>query len=58
VWTTLHLVHEAQAAELLGIPDGVTQIALIPVAYTIGTDFKPAARPPVEDITYWEQWGG
>jgi hypothetical protein len=44
-------------AELLGIPEGVTQVALFPVAYTKGTDFKPAERPPVEDITYWDTWG-
>ena len=42
-WTTFHLAHEQEAAELLGIPyDEVMQAALIPVAYTIGTDFKPA----------------
>jgi hypothetical protein len=27
------------------------------VAYTVGTDFKPAERPPVEQITYWNEWG-
>ena len=48
---------EAEAAELLGIPDGISQVALIPVAYTTGDDFKPAVRPPVEDITYWDTWG-
>ncbi len=57
VWTTLHLGREREAATLLGIPDDVTQIALIPVAYTIGTDFKPARRSPVEEITYWDNWG-
>ena len=41
-WTTLHLDRAADAAALLGIPDGVTQVALLPVAYTLGTDFKPA----------------
>jgi nitroreductase len=56
-WTTLHLFKEAEAAELLGIPDHVTQVALIPVAYTTGGDFKPASRPPVEGITYWDSWG-
>jgi nitroreductase len=56
-WTTLHLAKEAETAELLGIPEGITQVALIPVAYTVGTDFKPAARPPVEGITYWDTWG-
>jgi nitroreductase len=57
VWTTMHLVKAREVAELLGIPDDVTQVALFPVAYTIGTDFKPAARPPVESITWWDQWG-
>ncbi|WP_059014786.1 nitroreductase family protein [Mycobacterium sp. M26] len=57
VWTTLHLAKEREVAELLGIPDTVTQVALFPVAYTIGTDFKPAARPPVETITSWNTWG-
>ncbi|MDP1795079.1 MAG: nitroreductase family protein [Acidimicrobiales bacterium] len=57
VWTTLHLFQEDKVAELLGIPEGFTQIALFPVAYTKGTDFKPAARPPVEGITYWDNWG-
>lgn len=57
VWTTLHLFQEAETAKLLGIPENVTQIALFPVAYTKGTDFKPAERPPVEDITYWDSWG-
>ena len=58
VWTTLHLAREEDAAKLLGIPyESVTQIALLPVAYTVGTDFKPAARGPVEEITYWDEWG-
>ena len=54
--TTLHLMEEKAAAELLGIPDNVMQIALLPVAYTKGTDFKPAKRPPVAKITHWNRW--
>jgi nitroreductase len=54
--TTLHLSFEAQAAEILGLPDNVMQVALLPVAYTLGDDFKPARRPPVADITHWNQW--
>lgn len=56
-WTSFHLAHEEETAELLGIPPDVTQAALLPVAYTIGTDFKPAKRRPVEEITYWDSWG-
>ncbi len=58
VWTTMHLAKEQQVAELLGIPATVTQAALFPVAYTIGTDFRPAIRPPAETITFWNSWGG
>src|SRR5262249_36441923 len=46
VWTTMHLAKEREVAELLGIPDTATQAALFPVAYTVGTDFRPASRPP------------
>ena len=55
-FTTLHLPKARQAAALLGIPDGVVQTALIPVAYYTGDDFKPAVRRPVEQITYWNGW--
>ena len=56
-WTTLHLDHEGEAAALLGVPDTITQVALIPVGYTIGEDFKPATRRPAAEITYWNHWG-
>jgi nitroreductase len=54
--TTLHLMFEQQIAEMLGIPDNVMQVALLPVGYTKGTDFKPAERPPVSEITHWDSW--
>ena len=57
VLTTLHLPHERDAAELLGIPDGVIQAALLPVAYFTGDDFKPAPRVPARERTYWDRWG-
>jgi nitroreductase len=56
VWTTLHLIKERDAAALLDIPDDVTQVGLIPVAYTLGNDFKPGPRQPVEELTYWNTW--
>ena len=56
VWTTMHLAKEREVAELLGIPATVTQAALFPVAYTIGTDFRPASRPPAETVTFWDSW--
>ena len=55
--TTVHLEREAEMAELLGIPhDAVTQVALIPVAHTIGDRFSPAARRGIEEVVHWEQW--
>ena len=58
-WTTLHLMHEEEAADVLGIPFGeVQQWALSPVAYTAGTDFKPATRPDVETVISWNSWTG
>jgi nitroreductase len=55
-YTTLHLGLEQEAADLLGIPPHMTQAALLPVAYTKGTDFKPAQRDPVEQITYLDTY--
>jgi nitroreductase len=56
VLTTLHLLHEQEAAEILGLPENVMQVALLPVAYTLGTAFKRAERPPIATITHWNQW--
>lgn len=56
-WTTVHLDRERQVADILAIPyDDVTQVALIPVAHTIGNDFKPAKRRPVDDVAHWNGW--
>ncbi len=55
-WTTFTLVHEREVAELLGIPDTVTQVALLPVGFYRGTSFTPAARRPAREITYVNRW--
>ena len=55
-WTTLHLYHENDASKILGIPDTVTQIALLPTAYFTGEKFHPAKRKSPEEITYLNQW--
>ncbi|WP_040801040.1 nitroreductase family protein [Nocardia higoensis] len=56
-WTTLHLSYEREAAEVLGIPyDKVTQGAMLPVAYTKGTDFKPAPRKSLDPIVHIDSW--
>ncbi|MEA2321213.1 MAG: hypothetical protein QOD81_1063 [Solirubrobacteraceae bacterium] len=56
-WTQLHLSREREVAGLLGIPyDTVAQAVLTPVAYTKGTDFKPARRPAPEEVIHWNGW--
>ena len=56
-WTTLHLLHEAEAAAALGIPAGVTQTVLLPVGYVHGAVLKPAVRKGACEVTYWNRWG-
>jgi nitroreductase len=55
VMTTAHQGDEAGMAEILGIPLSWAQIALIPVAYTVGGDFSPSRRKPVEDVIVWNR---
>jgi nitroreductase len=57
VWTSFHLTWEREVAEILGLPyDDVMQAALIPVAYTVGTDFKTAPREPLDTMVHWDRW--
>ena len=56
-WTTLHLLQEKPIAELLGIPyERVMQVALTPIAFTQGTDFKPAKRRSLDRILHVDAW--
>ncbi len=56
-WTTIHLHREREMAELLGIPfEHRTQAGLFPIAYTLGTDFSPGRRRPLEDVVRWNHW--
>jgi nitroreductase len=56
-WTTLHLPHEREAAELLGIPyEEIMQAAMIPLAHTIGEEFRPGPRKALDNIVHWDQW--
>lgn len=56
-WTTFHLHHEAEVAAILGIPDDMTQVALLPVAYYTGDSFTPAKRRDARKITHLNGWG-
>jgi nitroreductase len=54
--TTLHRERESEVKTLLGIPDEVDTMALIPVGRPKGR-FGPPSRLPVEQVTYWDRWG-
>lgn len=56
VWTDLHLRYEQDVADILDIPDGVRQGPLIPTAYTLGTDFQPGPRTPLENVLHIDRW--
>lgn len=56
VITTLHLHAEERVAEILGIPDHATQVALLPIAYTMGTEFKVAARKSIDEVAFLDSW--
>ncbi len=56
-WTTIHLMMEQAVADIVGIPfDTVQQVCLTPLAYTKGTEFKPAERPAPDTILHWDTW--
>jgi nitroreductase len=53
--TCIHLHHAERMAEALDLPERFTQVALLPVAYTLGTSFRPAPRRPLGEVL---RWGG
>jgi nitroreductase len=56
-WTSMHRARERDVADILGIPfDTVAQAVLTPLAFTTGTDFKPAARPAPDEVIHWDTW--
>ena len=55
-WTTLHLRHEQEVAELLGLPAGMRQAALIPTAYYTGDTFRAAPRQPLDAVLHVNGW--
>jgi nitroreductase len=56
VLTTIHLKYEQEVAGILGLPSEVRQAALIPVAHTMGTDFKPAKRQSIDEVLHLDRW--
>ncbi len=56
-WTTLHLQFEEEVATILDINHAeMQQAAMLPVAYSLREDFKPAYREPIQKFTHWDSW--
>ena len=56
-WTQMHLSREQDVADVVGIPyETVAQAVLTPLAYTQGTEFKPALRPDPDQVIHWNSW--
>jgi nitroreductase len=56
-WTTIHLMYEREAADILGIPyERYTQVAMVPIAYTKGTEFKAAPRKDLDQFIHRNAW--
>lgn len=53
-WTSLHLAREQDMARIIGVDyHRYTQVAMIPVGYTLGTQFRPPPRRAVGEAVHW-----
>ncbi len=56
--TCIHLYYAERVRDILDLPERFTQVALLPVGYTVGLDFRPARRElPREQVLFWDRWG-
>ena len=56
VLTTVVRHREADLKLVLGIPEGIKVMALIPMGWPQGR-FGPTKREPPETVTHWDRWG-
>ncbi len=56
-WTTLMSAAAGEVAEILAIPENVTQTVMLPAAYAKGARMRRAQRLPAEQVTFWNRWG-
>nr|WBO81697.1 nitroreductase family protein [Streptomyces sp. SBE_14.2] len=57
-WTAVHLDREHEVADLLGLPPGVRQGALLPTAHPLRSTFRPGPRRPLEEVLHLNGWHG
>lgn len=56
-YTTAILGKREELADLLGVPPGITMIAMLPVGWTKGTEFREAPRLPAREVTFYDTYG-
>ena len=54
--TTVHQAREEPIKRLLGVPDEVETVALIPMGYPLRS-FGPVSRKPLAEVGHWDRWG-
>jgi nitroreductase len=54
--TTVFRIEQQATREILGVPERMQIVAMIPVGRPLGR-FGVAARKPAEAITHWNHWG-
>ncbi|MGV9698689.1 nitroreductase family protein [Streptomyces sp. NPDC003470] len=54
--TALHLAYAGEAAEVLRLPDGVTQAGLLAVGHPKGSSFRPAPRRAIGEVLHRDVW--
>ena len=54
--TTLHLMYEEEIAKLLGFPENVESMCLIPIGWP-AAKFGPVKRVPVEEVSSLDRYG-
>ena len=56
-WTTMTCRREREVAEIVGVDHArYSHVGMFPIAYTIGTEFKPAPRLDMAEIIHWNEW--
>ncbi len=56
-WTSLLAGRQREVGEVVDMPEGVIHTVMLPVAYTLNANLKPANRLPARAVTFWDQWG-
>ena len=54
--TTRHTMYAAEVDAILGLPENVTALAIVPIGYP-DRGFSRVRRGPIEEVVYQDRWG-